>query len=319
MAAANRRLLRSVALAGALGVGPHAHAGDKPTSPDPAEVFFGSGVAAFNSGRTADACILFEQSLAVEVRGGTLLASARCHEELGKYVLSYDEYTRALEFAQKANRRDRIAEANDGLARVAKRVGRLKLEVPAGHPVEEIWLGGERLPRPQWNTFVVVPPNKQLTVLFEPQHERSVVSLGPGETLELSAPAFEAKATDSKASGSGLGGLGIAGIVLGSVGLLSFGGAIGFGVAANNQLALSDEHCDLTRDPVTCDAIGVQAFDDGQSLAAGADILLTLGIVSTSVGLALFIVERVDSPPVQLSLEPVLSPSHAGLRLRSVF
>jgi hypothetical protein len=106
------------------------------------------------SGKTAEACLKFEESQRLDPSGGTILNLAHCHEVLGLLARSWSEFNEAAVAAGREGRRDRLEEANARLRALEPRLSRLTIVVPphaevAGLRVER---DGHELGRGAWST-----------------------------------------------------------------------------------------------------------------------------------------------------------------------
>lgn len=101
-----------------------------------ATALFREARALLGQGRTADACLKFEESHRLDPSGGTILNLALCHEQEGKLARSWSEFTEAIAFARRDRRGDREAEASEHASKLEPRLSRLTVVVPDGARVD---------------------------------------------------------------------------------------------------------------------------------------------------------------------------------------
>jgi hypothetical protein len=160
-----------------------------------AEVLFQEGRRLLLSGRTAEACSMLRESLAIEASSGTLLNLALCDERLGRTASAFDEYRQAARLAHEQGRDDRAAVAVERGGALEPRLARVTVMAPNAPPSTTIAcddgpLGGQRLGVP----LNVNPGLRRLTV-SAPKHRpwTTTVELRAGELRVLEVPALQAE------------------------------------------------------------------------------------------------------------------------------
>jgi hypothetical protein len=123
-----------------------------------ATVLFREGRALVASGKTAEACVKFEESQRLDPSGGTILNLALCHEMLGLLARSWSEFNEASARARNEGRRDRLEEASEHARALEPRLSRLTIVVPEVARVEGLRVerDGRELGRGAWSTAMPV-------------------------------------------------------------------------------------------------------------------------------------------------------------------
>jgi hypothetical protein len=100
-----------------------------------AEALFREGRKLMDEGKTAEACVRFENSQKLDPSTGTLLNLALCHEALGKTASAWAELNEALTQAERDKHDKRIAFAKKRIAALEPRLARLRVKFAT--PVDE--------------------------------------------------------------------------------------------------------------------------------------------------------------------------------------
>ncbi len=158
-----------------------------------AEVLFQEGRRLLLSGRTAEACAMLRESLAIEPASGTLLNVALCDERLGRTATAFDEYREAARLARRQGRDDRAAvavERGDALRPRLARVTVMAPHAPPGMIVEcdDGPFDGQGLGVP-----VALNPGLRRLTVSAPRHRpwSTSLELRDGELRVLEVPALQ--------------------------------------------------------------------------------------------------------------------------------
>jgi hypothetical protein len=323
------RALRTLAIgavfAATVGSAPaaRAQAGDKAL----AEELFRQGQTLMREKRYAEACPKLAESQRMDPSTGTLLNLGTCHEQEGKLASAWSEFNDALQLAQRDDRQDRVAFAQEHIAAIEPRLSRLKLELsPIGDPPGlEVRLDGKVVGRPAFGVAMPVDPGPheigasapgkrpwQTTVVAAqgPASQAVVIPAltdAPAGATAGAAPASGAKSDRPPPDGKtqrivayALGGVGVVGLALGSV----------FGMQAiskndeSNQKGCTDNQCspdaaEIRRDAQAAGTASTVAFAiGGAALAGGVVLFLTAPKARTPAATA-----RIGTVPGGASLE----------------
>ncbi|HEX6274619.1 MAG TPA: hypothetical protein VFZ53_16360, partial [Polyangiaceae bacterium] len=154
----HRRFLPGCLAALGLAVGSRAEA--QATDRALAEQLFREGQALVEARRYADACPKFAESQRLDPGTGTLLNLAACHQQQGKLASAWTEYSTVITLAQRDNRPDRVAYAEERLKEIEPKLSRLTLELSPEADVSGlvIKLDGAVVGRPALGVAVPVDP-----------------------------------------------------------------------------------------------------------------------------------------------------------------
>lgn len=213
-------------------LGTTASAADKPPSTEMrADQLFKSGAKKFDGGDLAGACVDFAESLRLGPKLGTLLNLALCHEQTGKLVTAWNEFTHGAAWAAQNGQRDRVDFAREHVRALEPKLPRVVLQLPVGQAIASLELDGEPLPEPRWYLPLYLDAGQHELAVHAPGHERTPVAFrvnaAPGDQLvSVPAPAAttaapaKAVARTTTTAPDHVPALGIAGLGLGALGLL---------------------------------------------------------------------------------------------------
>lgn len=225
-------------------VAPRAHAQPSPgvSNEMRAEYLFRSGEKKFDSGRHAEACADFSESLRLGPKLGTLLNLALCHETIGKTATAWSEYHHGAAWAAQNGQRDRHDFALSHAVALETKLPRVLLQLPNDGALATVDVDGEPLADSRWYLPVFLDPGEHSVTLSAPGKERSTVKFrviaSPTEQLVavpalhdlppapvVAAPAAPADPDHGRRLvGYSLAGVGAAGLALGiTFGLLAVG------------------------------------------------------------------------------------------------
>src|SRR5262245_45831894 len=108
-----------------------------------AEYLFQRGEKKFDSGKYAEACADFGESLRLGPKLGTLLNLALCHETVGKLATAWKEYNHAAAWAAQNKQTDRHDFASQHVQALEPRLPRAIFQLPAGTTIATMEVDGE--------------------------------------------------------------------------------------------------------------------------------------------------------------------------------
>jgi hypothetical protein len=100
-----------------------------------AEMLYRQGRALLVEGKASEACLKFAESYRLDPATGTLLNLASCHETERKYATAWLEFSRAVAFARRDRRQDRVQFAQEHLAALEPKLSYLTVVVPVASDV----------------------------------------------------------------------------------------------------------------------------------------------------------------------------------------
>ncbi len=158
-----------------------------------AEILFRSGEKKFDSGRHAEACADFAESLRLGPKLGTLLNLALCHETIGKTATAWSEYHHGAAWAAQNGQRDRHDFALGHAVALETKLPRVLLQLPSDSAIAAVDIDGEPLADSRWYLPVFLDPGEHSVTLSAPGKERSTVKFrviaSPAEQL-VAVPAL---------------------------------------------------------------------------------------------------------------------------------
>lgn len=157
-----------------------------------ADVLFHSGEKKFDSGDYAGACEDFSESLKLGPKLGTLLNLALCHEQVGKLVTAWSEFSHGAAWAAQNNQRDRLEFATQHIRSLEPRLPRIVLQLPMSRPIESIDLDGEPVPETRWYLPLYLDPGEHRAAIRAPGKKRTVVAfrvvMSPSDQVVMIPP-----------------------------------------------------------------------------------------------------------------------------------
>ena len=295
-----------------------------------AEYLFRSGEKKFDSGRHAEACADFTESLRLGPKLGTLLNLALCHEQVGRTSTAWGEFRRVEqeERASGAPNESRVQLARAHADKLQPRVSRLKIVVPRASraPGLVVMVDGESKGEPLWAGVPVDPgtrvveataPNKKPVLINVKVDDEGVLV---GVTIPVLADAPVAAPAPSQAGGANLEAVEeyasnrarrTTGFVIGGIGLATLAAGAAFGVAAiiNDSDAKKCSPC--TRGTAEATASD-QSTDRAFVFANISNVTVPLGALGTVVGAYLVLSA---GPSHSVALAPVTTAHSAGLAM----
>ena len=263
-----------------------------------AEYLFRSGEKKFDSGKYAEACADFTESLRLGPKLGTLLNLALCHETVGKTATAWSEFHHGAAWAAQNGQKDRHDFAAQHAAALETRLPRVLLQLPTERALESVDVDGEPLPDSRWWLPVFLDPGEHSVTISAPGKQRSTakfrVTDSPTEQLvnvpsltdEVARPVHPPRAPDGPADPDRLRRL--SGIVLMAASGVGLAVGVTFGVLAASK---RDEIGTLCSGNL-CTAEGAELYRDAQSRATIATVSTLVGVGAGAVGGLLFFTSR---------------------------
>lgn len=162
-----------------------------------ADGMFRDGRRLFKEGKFAEACAKFEASQRLDPAAGTQLNLAACHYEEGKFATAYVELDEAEARAKKDKRDDRLKIVGEYRTKVAGKLTRLTITVPAEARIEglTLTLDGKTLAREAWDVAFPLDPGVHTVTAAAPGHSTWTATVEIGKTADarsLAVPKLEA-------------------------------------------------------------------------------------------------------------------------------
>ena len=312
----------------------------EPTEADrtAAEALFREGKRLMDEENYAEACPKLAESQRRDPGGGTLLATAICHEKEGKLATAWAEFREALGLARAQGRQDRIDLAEEHIAGLEPRLPKLTVRVP---PIEglEVTLDDAAavidtaLPvdpgehelvatapgKKPWSETFTMAAAEQRTIEVPALEEALAPAPAPGPEPEPAPAPTPTPPADSAGGGTQqilgfvVGGLGIAGIAVGAVA----------GSMAISKRGDSDDECPNDQ----CTQAGVDLNEEAKSAALVSNIGIFGGLGLVAVGTVLVLTASSDDEPTadaarrgsSWQLGPSLGPEGGAILLRGTF
>lgn len=306
-------------IAAALLIASPAHGQDRE---ERAKQLFFEAHAAADAGDHRTACAKFEESLQLFRRASTLLNLGECSEHLGKLATALRYWRQGAALVESSD--ERMILTKEHISVLEQRVPRLQLVLPAPLPeASVVSVDGVAVPEEALGARVELPvdPGEHVVTLRSPGRAGSMarVTLAVAErrsvTLQLGEP--ERTFIPDRAQPAGTDSRLIAGIVVGGLGVVGLVvGAVTGGLVLDRK-ATVEEFCS---DDVCTDPKGVEAADEGRTLAVVSTVGFAVGGAALVTGIVLVVVgARADSDEERATLRPLASPQGGGLLLRGTF
>lgn len=138
-----------------------AHALADPSSGnETAEELFRRGRAWMAAGRIAEACVTFEESIALEPAIGAFLNLGRCYEMSERPASALAPYEEASQRARAVGDLERARLAERQLERIRSKVSTILLRFPKNEEIEAVRIDRRQLTPAQWNAPIPVDPSR---------------------------------------------------------------------------------------------------------------------------------------------------------------
>jgi hypothetical protein len=275
-----------------------------------AEYLFRAGEKKFDSGKYAEACADFTESLRLGPKLGTLLNLALCHETVGKPATAWSEFHHGAAWAAQNGQRDRHDFAVQHALALETKLPRVLLQLPADRALESVDVDGEPLPDSRWYLPVFLDPGEHTVTINAPGKQRSAVKFrvtdSPTEQLVNVPSLSDDVAKPAHAPPVELGHADpdrvrrVTGLVLAAVGGAGLAVGLTFGILAVEKRDEVGALCSGNR----CTPDGAQLYSDAQSRATIATVSTLVGIGAGAVGGYLFFTSHPARPGARVGIVP---------------
>lgn len=295
-----------------------------------AEALFRDGVAAFDAGRTAEACDKFAESFRLDPANGTLLNVALCHERQGKTASAWAELSQLAGRAAQAGQKEREQLARTRAAALERRLSRAQIEIAPDAGVEEVRVDGQVLGRAAWGSPLPLDPGEHAFAFAGPGRDgallhvvvqREVVTKVVAPSLAVAAlPAVPREGDGARARADDAGSAIDAGdpgrrehgarralaYVTGGAGIVALGAGAYFGLRTLAKKSDGDAHCAGK----LCDDEGMALQDQARASATASTVAFGVGLVGIAASTFLFLTSSPSPSSASAS-----SPARAALRV----
>jgi hypothetical protein len=319
MAACSSRRLTLALVVGLSLAGAPAAADPPPATPAGpearAEARFRAGSAAFDAGRTDEACLAFAESLRLYPNLTTLLNLALCYETQGKTASAWRGFTEGAAWASGPALRDRRDFAEQHVLKLQRTLARVEIRTPEGASLA-LTIDGEPVAtgHPEWPLFL--DPGEHVLEASAPGHvpyvTRVTVPAGSTDPMVVAIPPLQPAAVPTSATGaprpasSGHTAQRVLGITIGAMGLLAAG--LGGYLAAD---ALSKTTGLANACAGGCDPSAARTSEVGSVMA------FSVGLAGVAAGAWLLSGARTAPPPAttHLGVTPRIGSEGGEIRL----
>lgn len=274
-----------------------------------AEYLFRAGEKKFDSGKYAEACVDFAESLRLGPKLGTLLNLALCHETVGKSATAWGEFHHGAAWAAQNNQKDRHDFAMQHALALETKLPRVLLQLPSDRALEALDVDGEPLPDSRWYLPIFLDPGEHSVTISAPGKQRGTVKFrvtdSPTEQLvnvpaleDVAKPAPPPPVAPSPADPDRL--RRVTGLALAAAGGVGLAVGVTFGVLAVSKRDEIGSQCSGNR----CTADGASLYGDAQSRATVATVSTLVGIGAGAVGGYLFFTSRPARSSARVGVVP---------------
>jgi hypothetical protein len=282
----------------------HAQSSDRAA----AEALFRAGRDAADAGDHALACRRFAESQRLDPQLGTQFNLGDCNERLGKVATAWQLFSEVLQKLPVGD--ERIPIARERVQRLEPRLPRLVLRVEAGTPAGTRVLQDEvELRQASFGVALPVDPGQHRIRVIAPGHEvreysvttpegarqELVVTVGPelpeappAEPLTTQPVADPIAVTPEPLPVEDRSGRRTAGIVVGGVGIAGLGISMATGAMAIEKKKDMGDGCSADG----CTDAGLEAADDGKTIAGISTVSFVVGAAAVGVGTYLIVSSR---------------------------
>jgi hypothetical protein len=280
-----------------------------------AEARFREGSAAFDAGRTDEACVAFADSLRLYPNLSTLLNLALCYETQGKTASAWRGFTEAAAWASDSALRDRRDFAHRHALKLERALTRVEIRPPPGADLV-VAIDGEPLTASRLLGPVFLDPGEHAIEATAPGHARYVtkvtVPATSADAIVLAIPPLRAEPAAaastppvSSVSSSHPSGRRVAGFVVGGMGILAAGLGGYFAAEALGKTSDLANSC-----ASACDPTAARASEIASVVAFG------VGLAGVAAGAWLVSGSRADPPATtRLLLAPRIGSQGGEVRL----
>lgn len=300
-----------------------------------AEAVFLEGQKLFDAGRIEQACVKFEESLAILRTAGALVNLARCHAAQGRTATAWREYTESAELARAAGQEDRAKRAKELADELEPSLSKLTISVPGDAPDGlAVSRNGEPVPASELGVAVPVDPGTyrivarvpdkdawETSVQVKPEGDRVVVEValpsGDGASAPPSAstpPTGPVAPEGPSGDSGGWTSMQVGGVVALGVGVAS--GVVGAILGGVTMSSVSDAEEDdaLCGADRLCTQAGLDQIDSARTTGIVSTVLLGVGVAGVGAGIVLLAIGGDAEGEAQASLRAL--PGGAALRVR---
>ncbi|MBW2525100.1 MAG: hypothetical protein JRI23_13035 [Deltaproteobacteria bacterium] len=299
---------------------------------------FDKGLELMMEGKHDKACPLLAHSFGLEPLPGALFTLAECNARWGKPATAIVQFrdfidrVKRMPVAEQNAQKKRLGLAEGRLKELGSQVGKITIELTAvaperavvrrnGQPVPPAQLGKPLQVDPGRQTVSVeldgkvveelsriVGPGKDVTFAME------LTRIPSGQSEQPDPPPEEPAKEPAPAEPDSIGISPAWALVAAAVGVVGFGVGIGTGAAA---LGKKDEIFDnCTDDRVCSNQDGIDAADEGQTLAAVSTVGFGVGIAGAGAAVILWLVaDDGEAPADTARIRPYARGSHGGLEV----
>jgi hypothetical protein len=312
---------------GALGLGICAPVLAQSTDRALAEQLFREGQSLVEAKRYAEACPKFAESQRLDPGTGTLLNLASCHQSQGKLASAWTEYSTVVTLAQRDNRPDRVAYAEERLKEIEPKLSRLTLELSQGGDVAGlvIKLDGAVVGRAALGVAVPVDPGTHNVETAAPGKTpwQTTVEISDGpSTKSVVIPAL-VDAPEAAGAGAVSGAPPDAGAedpgktqrliayTLGGAGVIGLGIGTAFGLSAISKNKESkSEGCEANQ----CTPAAAAIREDAQSAGNASTIAFIAGGALLAAGVVVYFTAPSAPSERAVAARVVLGPGSVAVR-----
>jgi len=298
-----------------------------------AEALFQQAAQLVEQKRVSEACEKFAASQELDPALGTTLYLADCYEQVGKTASAWALFQEAADGARRAQQADREQIATERAAKLAERLSKLELRVPAARRVPglELRINDTLVPSASWNGPLPVDPGQTRVEARAPGRKPWSVQVqvadGPStqvvELIELAKapqamPTAAAGPSSSAPSGDNGSAQRVIGYVASAIGVVGLAAGGFFGYRALTLNRQSKGSC-RAEDPNACTPEGASKREDAQSASTVSTVASIGGGVLLATGVTLVLTSpsapsgRAGSGASQAALPGL------GLQLRGVW
>ena len=284
-----------------------------------AEHLFRAGEKKFDSGKYAEACADFKESLRLAPKLGTLLNLALCHETVGRPATAWSEFHHGAAWAAQNGQKDRHDFAMQHALALETKLPRVVLQLPVERAIESVEVDGEPLPDSRWYLPVFLDPGEHSVTISVPGKQRTAVKFRvtdspteqlvnvPGLSDDVAKPAPPPAAPGAPSDPDRVRRL--AGIALAAVGGAGLAIGLTFGILAVEKRDEIGARCSGN----VCSADGAELYRDAQSRATVATVVTIVGVGAGAVGGFLFFTSRPASRSARVGVVPRAGGAELGL------
>jgi len=303
-----------------------------------AEAVFEEGLRAYEAGDFAAACPKLEAAVGLSKREslGGLLLLAECQEKRGKVATAWAVYREVASKAGRVGQTDRESKAREGEARMAPRLHRVVIRLPADQaqlPGLVLRRGNDVVPSEAFGVSLPTDPGPLVVSATATGHRPFQISVevptGPGEVsvdvklvrsnetappLTLGQPGGAPTDETASSDGGGRSGWFYGGLVTAGVGVACMGVSAALAVVAKGDYDDAVGACPEGRCATEADKAPV---DDARGLGNVATGVFIGGAVLGALGGAAIIIDLTSSGPPSSTAALRVSPT--GLQLAGTY